>query len=244
MACAFYNVIHTFLFSLYSISYAPAQIQHSVGVDRLAMLKKMRSQRKPLSLLCKDIAMVSHYTSNEILGQKWAFKLLKSTLPGPFTYILPASKETPKNVLEHNNHVRRFKRKEIGIRMPGDPICQYLLNALDTPLLCGSVPEASEDIAGMVFAAADGSEDFEIIEDDDPEFEFQYDYDSNINYMDDVTSMRDQAKISWIKQVDFIIENGPRGLDGSGSLSTICDLTSGSPVIIRQGKGVCDFKSI
>ena len=194
--------------------------------------------------------MVSHYTSNEILGQKWAFKLLKSTLPGPYTYILPASKETPKNVLEHNNHVRRFKRKEIGIRMPQDPICQYLLDALDAPLLCGSVPEASEDIAGMVFAAAAAEEDdenFEIgtEEDDGGGYEmYNHNYDFNTDYMNDITTMQDQAKISWIKQVDFIIENGPRGLEGSESLSTICDLTSGAPVIIRQGKGVYDFDSV
>ena len=212
------------------------------GVDRLAVLKRMRSQKKPLSLLCKDIAMVSHYTSSDILGQKWAFKLLKSTLPGPFTYILPASRETPKNVLEHNNQVRRFKRKEIGIRMPQDPICQYLLDALDAPLLCGSVPEASEDIAGMVFAAVEEDENFEITEEEDEGYEMYNNYDFKANYMDDIAT--DQAKVSWIKQVDFIIENGPRGLEGSESLSTICDLTSGTPIVIRQGKGVYDFDSV
>ena len=188
--------------------------------------------------------MVSHFTSNEVLGHKWAYKLLKATLPGPFTYILPSSKETPKSVLEHNNHVRRFKRKEIGIRMPSDPVCQYLLEALDTPLLCGSVPEANEDITGMVFAAAEDDEDFEVTEEEEEGYEAYHDYEFNVNYIEDIASMQDQAKVAWIKEVDFVIENGPRGVEGSESLSTICDLTSGVPVIIRQGKGVYDFNTV
>ena len=39
----------------------------------------------------------------------------------------------------------RFKRKEIGIRISDDPVCQFLLNELQSPLLAGSVPEAAED---------------------------------------------------------------------------------------------------
>ena len=99
--------------------------------------------------------MISKYTSSDILGLKWAYKLLKSTLPGPYTYILPSSTETPKNVIEHNNKVKRFKRREIGVRIPADPICEYLIDRMNVPLLCGSVPEASEDVTGMIFAALD-----------------------------------------------------------------------------------------
>lgn len=68
------------------------QINSQKGIDKIAELKEMKHQRKPLSIICKDFSMISKYTS-DICDQKWAFKLLKCTLPGPYTYILPSSKE-------------------------------------------------------------------------------------------------------------------------------------------------------
>ena len=56
--------------------------------------------------------------------------------------------------------------------------------------------------------------------------------------------MEDVASVSWIDRVDFIVVNGPRGLDGPESLSTVVDLTSGKPVVIREGRGRFDFSSI
>ena len=110
-------------------------------------LKGISGKKKPLSVLCKDLSTISKYTS-DLSNEKWVYKLLKTTLPGPFTYILPASKEFPKLILESDRHVKRWKRKEIGVKMPKDLICSYIMDALDSPLICGSVPEDAEDELG------------------------------------------------------------------------------------------------
>ena len=88
--------------------------------------------------------MAAQYSN--LLTQNWVFKLMKATLPGPFTYIVPASTHLPKITIEKNKHTHRFKRKEIGIRITTDPICRAVLEGLGAPLLSGSVPEAGEGI--------------------------------------------------------------------------------------------------
>ena len=116
-------------------------------MEKLMALKGISGKKKPLSVLCKDIPTISAYTS-DLSDQKWVYKLLKNTLPGPFTYILPASKEFPKLILKSDGHVKRWKRKEVGVKMPSDAICAYIMDALDEPLICGSVPEDAEDELG------------------------------------------------------------------------------------------------
>ena len=64
---------------------------------------------------------------------------------GPYTFILPASKKLPKQCINFNSRVARW-RKSVGVRLPLDPICQALLSRLPRPLLCSSVrlPAAAE----------------------------------------------------------------------------------------------------
>ena len=58
--------------------------------------------------------MVSSYAAN-LSTEKWIYKLLKTTLPGPFTYIMPSSSEVPKMVIDRKHHkLNKIKRKEIG----------------------------------------------------------------------------------------------------------------------------------
>lgn len=216
------------------------QLTSREGINRIAELKRMKNQKKPLSILCKDLAMIAKYTSN-ICEQKWVYKLLKATLPGPYTYIIPASKEIPKLIVEHNNHVKRFKRKEIGVRIPDDPVCSALLDRMDVPLLSGSVPEAGEDLAGLIFKnlmAAEGDNPENDVDEDLYETFDSASLTTGVDYMDDV------ASVPWVGRVDFIVINGPRGLNGPESLSTVVDLTAGDPVVIREGKGRFDFTSI
>lgn len=248
------------------------QITSHEGINRIAELKGMKQQKKPLSILCKDFSMMAHYTS-DICDTKWAYKLFKSTLPGPFTYILPSSKNIPKLIVEHNKHVKRFKRNEIGVRMPADDVCMYILSLMDVPLLCGSVPESGEDVSELLFAPL-STED---INSNGDEYYLknktnrltlsttatakgrsdgrrgQDEEDSNNNHSNDSNDesnnfkynyMNDVVRVPWVDKVDFIVENGPRGLEGVSSLSTIVDLTLGKPVVIRQGKGIFDFDGI
>eukprot|EP00466_Bigelowiella_natans_P002501 jgi/Bigna1/83659/fgenesh1_pg.112_\ len=109
---------------------------------------------KPLSLLCHSISQVepiqshrnnefdgceiSEYTSG--LSSRSAFKIIKQSLPGPYTFILPASNKLPKIIIEHKEHKRGWRRKEIGVRMPKEPIVLEFLKLLDNPVLCSSVP--------------------------------------------------------------------------------------------------------
>jgi len=227
------------------------------GIEQLMALKGISGKKKPLSIICKDVSTISKYTS-DLSNQKWVFKLLKNTLPGPFTYIIPASKEFPKLILDNEFHIRRWKRKEIGVRIPFDTVCSYIMEALDVPLICGSVPEDAEDELGILSISSiinddkeDKDEDYD--QDEDEEDDYQEDYNLNHKELD---------LCQWFNKVNFVVENGPRGLiiDESsdiikgkknkekvsklGGLSTIIDLTRGKPVILRQGRGVIDLNSV
>lgn len=99
--------------------------QNSQAINKVYSIKKI-SKRKPLSLLCKDIDQISQYAqlSNS------AFRLLKKLLPGPYTFILPATHAVPKILM--NN------QRKVGIRVPDEPICLEIIERLGSPLLSTS----------------------------------------------------------------------------------------------------------
>ncbi len=92
---------------------------------------KRQDQVKPFSFICSDLGNISEYAvvSNE------AFRLMKRLIPGPYTFILPASrmKQIPKSLMT--------KRKTVGIRVPDNAVCQSLLRELGHPLLSASVTD-------------------------------------------------------------------------------------------------------
>ena len=109
------------------------------GMERILQLKS--SSRKPLSVICRDISMASMYSAN-LKNEKWMYKMLKSTLPGPFTYIMPTSENVPKMIVDRKHHkLKKINRKEIGVRIPDDPLVQYIIDQVNEPLLCGSIPQ-------------------------------------------------------------------------------------------------------
>eukprot|EP01035_Chromulina_nebulosa_P020818 gene20818-26986_t len=191
-------------------------------------LKGYHGQKKPLSLLCKDYSTISKYTSS-LTDEKWVFKLFKDLLPGPYTIILPSSNEMPKQIIEKKN-VKRWKRKEIGVRMPDDPVCSAILHALEWPLLGGSVPEVAEDVIGIILDLKNVMDEYEESDEDVVE-DVKHIYVEENNFLDDLSAC------DWVNHVDFIIDNGKRGGIQSSSLSTIIDITSGQPNILRQGIG-------
>ena len=78
--------------------------------------------------LCADLSDLSQYAqhiSNSL------FKTMKRVLPGPYTFVLPASGEVPK--------LYRGKKKTIGIRVPDHPVAQHVLRELGSPLVVSSV---------------------------------------------------------------------------------------------------------
>jgi tRNA threonylcarbamoyl adenosine modification protein (Sua5/YciO/YrdC/YwlC family) len=73
--------------------------------------------------LCADLSDISKYAHVETS----VYKIMKRCLPGPFTFILPASREVPKLLLT--------KRKTVGLRVPDHPVAQMLLKEFGRPVL-------------------------------------------------------------------------------------------------------------
>ncbi|MCD6291948.1 MAG: threonylcarbamoyl-AMP synthase [Deltaproteobacteria bacterium] len=98
------------------------------GINRLYALKTGRHEKK-ITLLCADLKDISLYAdvSNP------AYRLMKSLLPGPYTFILPASRLVPKMVLT--------KRRTVGVRSPDHAACLTIPAELGTALLAVSVKE-------------------------------------------------------------------------------------------------------
>ncbi|KAJ1426707.1 DHBP synthase RibB-like alpha/beta domain-containing protein [Ochromonadaceae sp. CCMP2298] len=224
------------------------------GVRRLMALKGT-SGKKPLSILCKDISMASQYADS--IDRKWVFKLMKATLPGPFTYILPSTKLVPKQVISGKAHLTRWRRKEIGVRIPDEPIVTALFDdqyGLNEPLLCGSVPGMGEDVKDLDLRIAllegdlegqwlggEGEVEGELgVEIDNVEDLLEAIY---IEYFSGEVSMSSPSW-PWANSVDVVVDAGIRGGKSGSSaatgagLSTVVDLTGEYPAVLRAGLGV------
>jgi tRNA threonylcarbamoyl adenosine modification protein (Sua5/YciO/YrdC/YwlC family) len=96
------------------------------AVERVCRLKGINPAKQRLAIVCSDISQASEYAriDNE------AFRLMKGNLPGPFTFILPASSRLSK----------AFKgRREVGVRVPDNEIARHLASALGNPLLTTTI---------------------------------------------------------------------------------------------------------
>lgn len=105
------------------------------AVERICRLKGIDPRKAQLSFICRDLSHLSDYTKS--IGTP-LYRLLKQYLPGPFTFILPASKEVPK--------ILHTKKSTVGLRIPDNEICRHILGALGNPILSASLPgEMVED---------------------------------------------------------------------------------------------------
>jgi tRNA threonylcarbamoyl adenosine modification protein (Sua5/YciO/YrdC/YwlC family) len=105
------------------------------GIDKIYEIKR-RSRKQPLSFVCADLKDISRYAR----VSDFAYKTMKRLLPGPYTFILEASRLVPKIILP--------KRLTTGIRVPDNKICLSLVGELGQPIISTSV--ATED--GDVFS--------------------------------------------------------------------------------------------
>ncbi len=93
------------------------------GIDRIRQIRKIGKDHL-LTLLCESLANISkfaHITDDN-------FKVINRLIPGPYTFVLPATKEVPKLLLNP-------KRKTIGFRVPDYPICERLIAELGDPII-------------------------------------------------------------------------------------------------------------
>ena len=104
-------------------------ISQPKAVERICRIKNVDPQKAQLSFICKDLSHLSDYTKSIDTP---LYRMLKEHLPGPFTFILPASKQVPK--------ILQSKKSTIGLRVPDNKICHALGDALGHPLLSASLP--------------------------------------------------------------------------------------------------------
>lgn len=110
---------------------------HIGDKDALERIRRIRGADKHhhFTLVCRDLAEIGHYARVDTPQ----FRLLKSATPGPFTFLLPATRETPKR-LQHP------KRRTIGIRVPDHPVPHLLLAELAEPLLSSTLLLPGDDM--------------------------------------------------------------------------------------------------
>lgn len=152
------------------------------GLDRIRAIRRL-DDRHHFTLLCRDFAQLGPL----VIVDNTTFRLLKSVTPGPYTFILRATKEVPRMMLNPRKHT-------VGARIPDHRLSQALLTALGEPLVTSTLilPGAEEPMVN-------GWE---------------------------VREELDHA-------VDVIVESE----SGESGPTTVVDLTSGTPEVVRVGAG-------
>ena len=99
------------------------QLDDKDAAERLRKIRKF-DRHHQFTLVCRDLSEIATYARVD----NWQFRLLKQHTPGPYTFILSATKELPRRVAHE-------KRKTIGIRIPEHVVAQALLETLGEPLI-------------------------------------------------------------------------------------------------------------
>jgi len=92
------------------------------AVQRLYQLKR-RARRKPFSFVCADLSDIARYAVVDNVH----FRILRRFLPGPYTFLLPATQYVPRHILP--------KRRTVGLRVPDHPVPQLLAEQLGNPII-------------------------------------------------------------------------------------------------------------
>lgn len=108
-------------------------LENKDALDRLYRLKKI-PKRKPLSFICSDLKMVSDYAK---VGNS-AHSMMRKLLPGPFTFIMQATRQVPKLMIS--------KQRTVGIRVPEQEFTLELVRRLGRPLVNTSASDSLEEV--------------------------------------------------------------------------------------------------
>lgn len=118
--------------TVYSIG---CDIMQPKAVERVAAIKGVKVEKANFSIVCSDLSNISDYTkpfTTEV------YKLMKKSLPGPFTFILNAGNKVPR--------IFQNRKKTIGIRVPDNAIIRDLVQEYGNPLIASSVYDDDEII--------------------------------------------------------------------------------------------------
>ena len=102
------------------------------AVERIQRIKG-RDARKPMSFVCADLTDISNYAQ----VSNFAYRILRRLLPGAYTFVLPATKETPK--------LLRSRQRTVGIRIPDHNVSTSLVSQLGHPLLSTSANRSEQE---------------------------------------------------------------------------------------------------
>jgi tRNA threonylcarbamoyl adenosine modification protein (Sua5/YciO/YrdC/YwlC family) len=110
-------------------------IYNAAAIERICRIKNIQPKSAQFSFICSDLSHLSDYARSVDTP---IFRLLKAALPGPYTFILQASKAVPKAL--------KTKKDTVGIRVPKHRIAHELVKMLDHPIMSVSLPE-DEDVS-------------------------------------------------------------------------------------------------
>lgn len=162
-----------------------ALVCHLDDKDAVTRLRRIRGvdEKHHLTLLCRDLSEIAQYAKVD----NKQYRMLKVATPGPYTFILEATKEVPRR-LSHPS------RKTIGLRVPENTIVDALLNELGQPLLGTTLILPGDEEA-----------------------------------LTDPEEIRGRLE----KLIDLVIDGGACSLVPT----TVIDMTSSEPELVRQGRG-------
>lgn len=152
------------------------------AVDKLRRLRRLPAQHY-FTLLCADLSVLGQYAKVD----NSSFRLLKHYTPGPFTFVLPATRDVPRRLVH-------AKRKTVGLRVPDHVVLSALLEQLEGPLITSTLRMPDDELP-----------------------------------MTDALEIRDRLQ----RQIDLVVEAGSVGVEAT----TVIDLTTGMPELVRQGLG-------
>ena len=155
-------------------------IYNKEALERIFRIKN-ESNTKLFSFVCSDLKDIAKYAR----VSDYAYKMMKHLLPGPYTFILPASKTDPKTLWT--------KRKTVGIRVPNNAVALKLVHEVGNPIISTSVTTRKGQIMN------------------DP----------------------DIIKVVFDKHIDMMLSSG----FGNNTPSSIVDLSTDVPEVIREGAG-------
>lgn len=152
------------------------------AMDRIHRIRRTDKHHN-FTLVCSDLSEIALYARVD----NWAYRLLKSLTPGPYTFILKATREVPKRL-------QNPKRRTIGLRVPDHAVVREMLLQLGEPIMSSTLSLPGDHVP--------------------------------LTQAEDV-----EERIG--HQVDAIVDCGPTGIEPS----SVLDLSGGSVVVIRSGKG-------
>ncbi|MDT8914434.1 L-threonylcarbamoyladenylate synthase [Amycolatopsis sp. PS_44_ISF1] len=97
------------------------------GMERIRAIRKL-DHRHHFTLVCQDFAQLGQF----VIVDNAVFRAIKATTPGPYTFILPATKEVPRRLMHE-------KKKTVGVRIPDHVVTQALVAELGEPLLSSTL---------------------------------------------------------------------------------------------------------